>query len=119
MRFKCDGTILAVEGTHAASIQGKEVTVHSAFGIVSWDPKGGYRIESHLANGLKGDFSLTVSDLSYTWEVLHPMLGKMHYAMRLVDGEWVETGEVKQADGTLKKVFEMRLKRQDVRAVAR
>lgn len=97
VEYRLDGRILVVEGLHHSKDDPSQV-VHHAFGVISHDPEsGGYRFQTHLANGRSGVYEMRLEDDDILWFLDSPR-GKIRYTIRIRDGEWREIGEF-SADG--------------------
>lgn len=107
---KAGNTVLAITGRHVDSNTGK--LVHDAFAVVSRATTGeGYRFISFLGTGQSGEYAGKLEDDAFVWELPIPNGGTVRYAIRVVDGEWRETGHY-SADGKhWHETFGMTLKR--------
>ena len=109
---RLDGAVLVVEGRGTVSAGGQERVVHHAFGIISFDPMNKtYSLRSHLANGLSGDFALTLVDGGVSWTREVPG-GRVRNTARYTADEWHEVGEFSRDGSTWTQVMELRLKRE-------
>jgi hypothetical protein len=82
-----------------------------ALGIISFNPgNGSYRMRSY-AQGMAGDFALTVNPDGYAWEVPAGAGAVIRYRATVANGAWKEVGfRVAGAEAPVQ-VFEMNLKR--------
>lgn len=105
------GTVLLVRGKHFDS-KNPDVAVHDAMATIAWDQRAqNYRFRSHVANGMMGDFPLTVDGSTFAWTMTTPG-GTIRYKTSFADDVWHEIGERgSDAQGWVK-FFEMRLTRQ-------
>jgi len=115
---KLGGSIMVVEGIGKRidpSTQ-KEVVVHHAFAVLSFDEQSGsYKFKTYLQDGKSADAWLTtVSENKFQWGFDTPH-GKIRYNINLDPAKktWNEIGE-RSTDGTnWMKFFEMNLTRVD------
>ena len=119
VQSKLDGLLLAVEGVHRgqAGDKGKEVVVHNAFGLVSYDDKAKrYRFQAFTGRGNYEDVEAKVSERQLVWGMKIPQFGDVRYTIKLDDkGRWLEIGEVSRDGNTWRKYFEMTLQRVDAK----
>jgi hypothetical protein len=110
---KLDGLLLAVEGLHRGRVGDKEVVVHNAFALVSYDDKAGrYRFQAFTGRGNYEDAEAKVSEGQLVWGMKVPQFGEVRYTIKLDDkGRWFETGEVSRDGKTWQQFFEMTLRR--------
>ena len=112
---KLDGLLLAVEGRHLGrpDDKGKEVVVHNAFGLVSYDDKAKrYRFQAFTSRGNYEDAEAKVSEGQLVWGMKVPQFGEVRYTTKLDEkGRWFEVGEVTQDGKAWRKFFEMTLER--------
>ena len=112
---KLDGLLLAVEGRHLGrpDDKGKEVVVHTAFGLVSYDEKAKrYRFQAFTGRGDHEDTEAKVSEGRLVWGTKVPQFGDVRYTIKLDEkGRWFEVGEVSQDGKAWRKFFEMTLER--------
>ena len=115
MQSKLDGLLLAVEGMHRgqAGDKGKEVVVHNAFGLVSYDDKAKrYRFQAFTSRGNYEDAEAKVSEGQFVWGMKVPQFGDVRYTTKLdKKGRWFGVGEVSQDGKEWRKFFEMTLER--------
>ncbi len=111
--YKAGGTAVAVEGLHKAKFGDREMVIHDAYAVITFAEKEGlFSMRAQLANGQRNDFALEVKGSSCVWNLKGSPMGDVRYTMTLTPaGEWLEIGEATQADGSLKKIFEMRLRK--------
>lgn len=114
VRSRLEGLVIVVEGHFMGNVPGSEeaVPVHHAFGVLSYDQEGGhYRVSTHLANGLGGDFTATMPD-DHT--IIWGDPNRVRYTMDFSkEGQWHEIGEYTPDGGTTWTQFmEMTLHRQ-------
>jgi hypothetical protein len=115
IEMKLDGAVLVVEGkgTYVDPTTNKEVTVHHALGLVSFDEQTNeYKFRSYLNNGKMTDawFKVTAEN-HYQWGFDTPQGGKIRYSIKLDPAKktWYESGEY-SSDGTnWMNFFEMNL----------
>jgi hypothetical protein len=111
---KLGGTVLLIEGVGQipAAGGGEPRVVHHALAILSFDPRtGGYQMRSHLANGLSGDFVVTLVDGGVRWSREVPG-GTVRNTARFTADEWHEIGEFSRDGATWTQVMEIRLRRE-------
>ena len=112
---KLDGLLLAVEGRHLGQLggEGKEVVVHTAFGLVSYDDKAKrYRFQAFTSRGNYEDAEAKVSEGQFVWGMKVPQFGDVRYTTKLdKKGRWFEVGEVSQDGKEWRKFYEMTLER--------
>ncbi|MCB9067639.1 MAG: hypothetical protein H6629_07505 [Calditrichae bacterium] len=99
---KLDGLVLMVEGVGKRTDPetGKEMIVHNALGLMSYDPHGGgYKMQSHLSNGRSTTADAKFNDDgSFVWWFKTPQ-GTIRYTIKLNSADqWHEIGEF-SADG--------------------
>jgi hypothetical protein len=119
VQSKLDGLLLAVEGLHhgPAGDKGKEVVVHHAFGLVSYDDQAKrYRFQAFTSRGNYADAEAKVTEGQLVWGMKVPQFGDVRYTVKLDDkGRWFEIGEVSRDGKTWQQFFEMTLKRVDAK----
>jgi hypothetical protein len=110
---KLDGLLLAIEGLHRGQVGDKEVVVHNAFAVVSYDGKARrYRFQAFTGRGGYEDAQATVSDGQLVWGMKVPQFGDVRYTIKLdAKGRWFEIGEVSRDGKTWQQFFEMTLAR--------
>jgi hypothetical protein len=115
VQSKLGGLLVTIDGLHRGQVggKGKEVVVHNAFGVVSYDEKGKrYRFQAFTARGNYEDAQARVGDGKLVWGMKIPQLGEVRYTMKLDDkGRWFEIGEISQDGKEWRKFFEMTLER--------
>ena len=115
VQSKLDGLLLAVEGRHLGQLggEGKEVVVHTAFGLVSYDDKAKrYRFQAFTGRGNSEDTEAKVTEGQWVWGMKVPQFGDVRYTIKLDEkGRWFEVGEVSQDGKAWRKFFEMTLER--------
>lgn len=112
---KLDGLLLSVEGRHLGrpGDDGKEVVVHSAFALVSYDDKAKhYRFQAFTGRGTYEETEAKVTDGQLVWGMTVPQFGEVRYTTKLdAKGRWFEVGEVSPDGKAWRKFFEMTLER--------
>jgi hypothetical protein len=111
---KLDGAVLQVEGRGVIPAAGgaEPRVVHHAFAVISFDARAGtYGLRSYLANGLFGDFDLTLIPGGVSWSREVPG-GRVRNTARIASDEWHEVGEFSRDGVTWTPIMEMRLRRQ-------
>jgi hypothetical protein len=112
---KLDGLLLAVEGLHRgqAGNQGKEVVVHHAFALLSYDDTAKrYRFQAFTIRGNFEDAEAKVSEKQMVWGMKIPQFGEVRYTIKLDEkGRWFEIGDVSRDGKTWQQFFEMTLQR--------
>ena len=111
---KLGGTVLLIEGLGQVPAEGggEPRVVHHALAVLSFDPRtGGYQMRSHLANGLSGDFAVTLVDGGVSWSREVPG-GTVRNTARFTGDEWHEIGEFSRDGTTWLQVMEIRLRRE-------
>ena len=111
---KLGGTVLLIEGLGQTPADGggEPRVVHHALAILSFDPRtGGYQMRSHLANGLSGDFAVTLVEGGVSWSRTVPG-GTVRKTARFTADEWHEVGEFSRDGATWTQVMELRLRRE-------
>lgn len=115
LQFKLEGTVLLIEGRGTRTEGGKEMVVHNALAVISFNPgTGKYEMKSWLADGRSTDAWIElVGDRGFDWGFDLPGgVGKTRYKMRLNDkGQWVEKGEFTRDGQQYMEFFEMTLDR--------
>jgi hypothetical protein len=115
VQSKLDGLLLAVEGLHfgQAGDKGKDVVVHNAFGLVSYDDNAKrYRFQAFTSRGNYEDTEAKVTEGQLVWGMKVSPFGDVRYTMKLDEkGRWFEVGEVSQDGKAWRKFFEMTLER--------
>ena len=113
---KLDGTILVVEGVGKSTDPAtqKELVVHHAFAVLSYDQQSGnYKFRTYLNDGRSTDAWLKIVDQNkYQWGFDSPR-GKVRYNISIdpVKNTWNEMGEYSQDGNNWMKFFEMNLAR--------
>jgi hypothetical protein len=111
---KLDGTVLIVEGVGKSTDPAtqKEIVVHHAFAVLSFDQQSGnYNFKTYLKDGRSADAWLQVVDENrYQWGFDSPR-GKTRYNISIDPGKktWAETGEFSSDGNSWIKFFEMNL----------
>jgi hypothetical protein len=112
---KLGGLLLTIDGLHRGQLggKGKEVVVHNAFAVVSYDDKARrYRFDAFTAHGNREDAEAKVTDGQLVWGMKIPKFGEVRYTIKLDDkGRLFEIGEVSQDGKAWRKFFEMTLER--------
>jgi hypothetical protein len=110
---KLDGAVLLVEGRGSVAVPGgQDRVVHHALGVISFNPATStYSLRSYLANGLSGDFALTLVDGGVSWSREVPG-GRIRNTARYTSDEWHEVGEFSRDGTTWMQVMELRLRRE-------
>ncbi|WP_373488726.1 hypothetical protein [Blastomonas sp.] len=105
------GTVLLVRGKHFNKAN-PTLAVHDAMATIAWDQHAGhYRFRSHVANGMMGDFPLTVEGSRFVWTMDTPG-GTIRYTTEFGNDVWHEIGERGSDAKGWTKFLEMRLTRQ-------
>lgn len=115
IRPKLDGLVLMVEGVGKRTDPetGKEMIVHNALGLMSYDPYGGgYKMQSHLSNGRSTTADAKFNDDgSFVWWFKTPQ-GTIRYTIKLNSADqWHEIGEFSADGENWRQFFEMTLDR--------
>jgi hypothetical protein len=111
---KLGGRVVLLEGHGTAP--GPEgaapVTVHEAFGVLSYDADAGrYLLRAFKADGQYVDADVEVGERRLVWEFATPQ-GQVRYTLTLDDaGRWREVGEFSRDGATWSGFFEMTLER--------
>lgn len=109
---RLSGAALMIEGKHVAADDSGRI-VHDALGIIAWSPKeGAYRFRTTLANGMTGEYPVTLTDQGFKWGMPVGPNGRIEYVITISGQSWKETGSF-SADGVnWRPMFEMVLERQ-------
>ncbi|HEX8191878.1 MAG TPA: DUF1579 domain-containing protein [Allosphingosinicella sp.] len=103
-----DGTVRVVEG---AGYLENGTRVFHALGVISYDPqRRTYRIAT-TAQGQTGTFAIRPTSDGYVWETPGRPGETIRYTAHFQGPAWTEYGERIGADGTILRIFEMRLTR--------
>jgi hypothetical protein len=112
---KVDGEILLIDGLGKGKVPGKdeEVTVHSAFAVVSCDEKAKmFRWRAYTAGGNWIDTEAKVGDNSLEWGFHDERVGDIRFTIRLdKKAQWVESGAISGDGKTWRQFFLMTLDR--------
>lgn len=112
---KAEGTVLMIEGLGKGKIddKGEEVTIHSAFAVISFDKEAKvYRWRAFKGDGTSFDVQPQVSDNLLVWGFKDARAGDIRFTIKLNEkGQWTEIGELSRDGRTWLKFFEMTLKR--------
>lgn len=111
---KLGGTVLLIEGLGQAPAEGggEPRVVHHALAVLSFEPRtGAYQMRSYLANGLSGDFAVTLIEGGVSWSREVPG-GTVRNTARFTADEWHEVGEFSRDGTTWTQVMEIRLRRE-------
>jgi len=115
VQLKVDGAIVLIDGLGKGNIPGQqeEVTVHTAFTVVSYDNKAMvFRWRAYRAGGDSIDTEAKVGDRSLEWGFHDERAGDIRFTIRLNEkGQWFEVGESSRDRTTWQKFFEMTLDR--------
>lgn len=101
------GSIRVVEG-HSYAEDGS--TLFNAFAVISWDDQGDRFVMRSYANGQSNDYPLEADADGFRWTVTTAR-GQIRYDMKLVDGQWIETGDYVMEGRPPFRVIEMKLDR--------
>lgn len=111
---KLDGMVVLLEGhgTAADLESGEQVTVHNAFGVLSYDPKAErYLLRAINREGLTVDVVPEVGEQRFVWG-FETRAGSFRYTLTLDEqGRWHEVGEINREADTWNQFFEMTLTR--------
>jgi len=83
--------------------------IHQAFAVISYDRNA----QKYLMRAIRGDGNYVDADFevikegNYIWGFTHPMAGKMKYTANIIDGKWIEKGEMSRDNTTWFPFFEM------------
>lgn len=93
IREASGGTTVLVEGRGVADVDGREVVVHDALAVISFDAaEARYRFAAHTGRGEHRDSELTiVDDGSMVWGFDTPR-GKVRFTIWIGEGTWREVG---------------------------
>ncbi|HEX8266314.1 MAG TPA: hypothetical protein VF596_12990 [Pyrinomonadaceae bacterium] len=115
VQSKVAGTVLVIEGLGKGKIanKGEEVTIHSAFAVISFDKDANvYRWRAFKADGTSFDVVPQVMENSIVWGFKDVRAGDIRFTIKLNEkGQWVEIGEISRDSKTWNKFFEMILNR--------
>lgn len=109
--YKLNNSVLIVDGL-GIDAETKKVA-HQAYAVISYDRSA----QKYLMRAFRGDGNYVDADVSFdddgslVWGFYHPQGGKVKYTIRLVDGKWVEKGEMSQDNMTWFPFLEMTLSR--------
>ncbi|HYC86131.1 MAG TPA: hypothetical protein VEB86_12955 [Chryseosolibacter sp.] len=115
VQVKLDNTLIMLEGVGKAidPATQKEIIVHQALGIVSFDPYSNkYKLKTYLHDGKSGEAWFTVlGENRYQWGYEIPNGKKTRYTIELNPEKktWYEFGEDSKDGTTWNKFFEMSL----------
>jgi hypothetical protein len=110
---KLNGAVLQVEGLGVVPATGgtQARVVHNAFAIISFDAQANtYNMRSYLANGLAGDFVVTLIPGGVSWTREVPG-GRVRNTARYTSTEWHEVGEFSRDGTAWTQVMEIRLRK--------
>ena len=109
---KVNNSVIVIDGLGLDAETNK--TIHQAYAVISYDRAN----QKYLMRAFRGDGNYIDADArvdedgSFVWGFTHPMAGRMQYTIRLVDGKWVEKGEMTRDNTTWFPFFEMTLSKQ-------
>lgn len=111
---KLGGAVLLVQGRGVAMVEGKEMIVHDALAVVSYDPKSKqYRFRHYTKDGREGETELKQIDGGFQWELKQEGSPVVIRFTAKVDGKtWHEIGEFSRDGKSWQKVMEMTLTKQ-------
>jgi hypothetical protein len=116
VQLKVDGALLLIDGLGKGKVPGKqdEVTVHSAFAVVSYDTKAkAFRWRAYRAGGDWVDTDAKVGDRNLEWGFHDERAGDIRFTIAVNQrGQWFEIGEYSRDAKTWQKFFEMTLDKQ-------
>ena len=100
-------------GKRYDSVEKKEVVVHDAFGVTTYDKTKGKWILRAFKNGMMTESELSfISDMKFSWSLPAPGSGKIRFTTDFSSGKWVEIGEFSRDEGaTWMKIMEMSLEK--------
>lgn len=109
---RLDGAVLLIEGRGTAQSGGREVPVHEALGVLSYDPeRKKYLLRAYRRGGQSVDADVEVGDRRMVWGFTAPQ-GRVRFTIRLDEqGRWHEVGEISQDGASWRKYLEMTLTR--------
>lgn len=101
------GSVRLIEGR---SYNADGTTAFNALAVLSWDDAAGRYMMRSYANGQAIDVPLEGDANGFRW-VVPSRGGEIRYETRLVDGEWIETGDYVMPGREPMRVIELRLRR--------
>jgi hypothetical protein len=115
VEVKVEGEILVMDGLGKGKVPGKdeEVTVHSAFAVVSYDEKAKvFRWRAYRVGGNWIDTEAKVGDNRLEWGYHEERAGDIRFTiLKNEKGQWVESGAISGDGKTWRQFFEMTLER--------
>lgn len=117
VEFKLDSAVLLIEGRGVAQRDGRDVIVHNALGVITWDSVAGrYDMRTWRAGGGTLAPDIEVSGQRITWGIDDPRAGRIRFTVTIDSaGQWHEVGEYSRDRTQWTPFFEMRLARKDPR----
>ena len=114
IKMKVGGVAILVEGVHKAKYGDREVTVHDAMGVLTYDDKQDeYRFQTFLATGQVGNYKAELlKPGSLRWTIDDMPFGTMQYTIDFTADSWHEVGRISRDGKEWKKMFDMQLKKQ-------
>lgn len=114
VKMKVGGVAILIEGKHKAKYGDREVTVHDALGVLTYNEKEEqYRFHTFLATGQAGIYKAKLLKPGrFQWTIDDLPFGTMQYTIDFTADTWHEVGRVSQDGKAWKQVFEMQLKKQ-------
>lgn len=109
--YQLDETIIQLRGVGMADKDGKQVKVHDAFGILSYDPfTQKYKMNSWLSRGMSTTAQVEIkNEASFIWWFDAGPSRTIRYTVNFEDGLWNEKGEMSTDGDTWHQFFEMNL----------
>lgn len=116
VQSKLNGVVTIIEGLGKGRLpdSDKEVVVHQALAVISFDSKANkFQFRAFRADGNFIDADVTPGDKSLVWGFRDPQRNvEIKYTIKLNDaGQWFEAGEFSMDGKTWRKFFEMTLQR--------
>jgi hypothetical protein len=109
---KVNKTVIVIDGL-GVDIETNQ-TIHQAFAVISYDlANTKYLMRAFKSDGNYIDAQAKVDENgSFVWGFTHPQAGQMRYTIKLVEGKWVETGEMSRSENSWFQFFEMTLSKE-------
>ncbi|MGA0544504.1 DUF1579 domain-containing protein [Brevundimonas sp. VNH65] len=85
-------------------------TLFNAFAVISWDDQADRFMMRSYANGQATDVPIEADGQGFKWTVTTAR-GQIRYEMKLIDGQWIETGDYLMEGRPPMRVIEMKLDR--------
>ena len=114
IQVKAGGAVVQIEGLGLERVGEKDVPVHQAFAIISYDNEAKrFRLNAWRANGGAVECEPEIGDKRLVWGFKEPRSGmQIRFTIKLdAAGRWVEIGEISRDSQKWQQFLEMTLQK--------